>query len=139
MDALSGLEPFVFAARFRSYVKAGRHLGISSSAVAKSVSRLEARLGVQLLNRTTRSIGLTEAGAVFYERCREALEDHTGCRGDAASCKRRAVRTPARQCAPYRGTAPAHAAHCGFCEPLSGDRTRHRPGRQDCRSDRGRY
>ena len=75
MDALSGLEPFVFAARFRSYVKAGRHLGISSSAVAKGVSRLEARLGVQLLNRTTRSIGLTEAGAVFYERCRQALED----------------------------------------------------------------
>ncbi|MBL7241180.1 LysR family transcriptional regulator [Komagataeibacter rhaeticus] len=74
MDALSGLEPFVFAARFRSYVKAGRHLGISSSAVAKSVSRLEARLGVQLLNRTTRSIGLTEAGVVFYERCRQALE-----------------------------------------------------------------
>ncbi|MFT8718335.1 LysR substrate-binding domain-containing protein [Acetobacter sp.] len=75
MSSLSGLEPFVFAARFRSYVRAARHLGISASAVAKSVSRLEARMGVQLLNRTTRTIGLTEAGALFYERCRQALDD----------------------------------------------------------------
>ncbi|MBB2174033.1 LysR substrate-binding domain-containing protein [Gluconacetobacter asukensis] len=75
MDSLSGLEPFVFAAQFRSYVRAGKHLGITASAVAKSVSRLEGRMGIQLLNRTTRTIGLTEAGALFYERCRQALDD----------------------------------------------------------------
>jgi len=50
-------------------------LGISSSAVAKSVARLEAGLGVRLLNRTTRSVGLTEEGAIFYERCKTILDD----------------------------------------------------------------
>ncbi|MFX8786184.1 LysR family transcriptional regulator, partial [Acinetobacter baumannii] len=59
----------------RSFVVAGRIMGLSSSAVAKSVARLEARLGVRLLHRTTRSIGLTEEGDVFLERCRRLLDD----------------------------------------------------------------
>lgn len=75
MESLAGIAAFVHAAEQRSYVMAGRSLGISSSAIAKNVSRLEARLGVRLLNRTTRSIGLTEVGAVFYERCRRILDD----------------------------------------------------------------
>lgn len=75
MESLSGLAAFVHAAEQRSYVAAGRILGVSSSAVAKSVARLEARLGVRLLNRTTRSVGLTEEGAAFHERCKRILDE----------------------------------------------------------------
>jgi DNA-binding transcriptional LysR family regulator len=75
MDNLSGISSFVHAAEQRSFVVAGRIMGLSSSAVAKSVARLEARLGVRLLHRTTRSIGLTEEGDVFLERCRRLLDD----------------------------------------------------------------
>ncbi|WP_440534673.1 LysR family transcriptional regulator [Variovorax sp. YR566] len=75
MESLSSIAAFVHAAEQRSYVSAGRILGISPSAVSKSVARLEGRLGVRLLHRTTRSIGLTEQGAVFFERCKRVLDD----------------------------------------------------------------
>ena len=73
MDSLSNIAAFVRAAETLSYVAAGRQLGISASAVGKSVLRLEARLGVRLLQRSTRRIGLTDAGALFYERCQRIL------------------------------------------------------------------
>ncbi|MBR1217045.1 LysR family transcriptional regulator [Bradyrhizobium sp. U87765 SZCCT0131] len=75
LDALGGVEAFVRAAEQSSFVAAGRLLGISGSAVGKAVARLEARLGVRLLARTTRSVTLTDAGAVFYERANRILED----------------------------------------------------------------
>lgn len=75
MDNLNGISAFVHAAEQRSFVAAGHILGLSSSAVAKSVSRLETHLGVRLLHRTTRSIGLTDEGTVFLERCRRLLDD----------------------------------------------------------------
>lgn len=75
MDSLSSIAAFVRAADTLSYVAAGRQLGISASAVGKSVMRLEARLGVRLLQRSTRRIGLTDAGALFYERCQRILAD----------------------------------------------------------------
>lgn len=59
----------------RSHVAAARILGVSSSAVSKNVARLETRLGVRLLSRTTRSIGVTEEGALFYERCKRVLDE----------------------------------------------------------------
>ena len=52
---------------------AGRALGISASAVSKSISRLEARLGVRLFQRSTRSVRLTTEGSVFLERCQRIL------------------------------------------------------------------
>jgi len=75
MDVLSGIEYFVQAAETRSFSAAGRNLGVSSSAVGKSVVRLEARLGVRLLHRSTRSITLTAEGALFLERCRRILSE----------------------------------------------------------------
>lgn len=75
MDSLSGLMAFVRAAEARSYVEAGRQLGLSASAVGKSVARMEAQLGVRLLQRSTRRIGLTDEGALFYERCRRILAE----------------------------------------------------------------
>ncbi|WP_414447522.1 LysR family transcriptional regulator [Burkholderia sp. 22PA0099] len=73
MDSLNGIGFFVQAAEARSFSEAGRVLGISSSAVGKSVARLEERLGVRLFHRSTRSITLTAEGALFLERCRRIL------------------------------------------------------------------
>lgn len=75
MDSLSGLLAFVRAAECRSFVAAGRQLGVSPSAIGKSVMRLEAKLGVRLFNRSTRRINLTDEGALFFERCRHILDD----------------------------------------------------------------
>jgi DNA-binding transcriptional LysR family regulator len=73
MELLNGIALFVQAAETRSFSEAGRSLGVSSSAVGKSVSRLEERLGVRLFHRSTRSITLTAEGALFLERCRRIL------------------------------------------------------------------
>ncbi|PAU76537.1 LysR substrate-binding domain-containing protein [Halomonas salipaludis] len=73
MESLNGIAFFVQAAEARSFSEAGRILGVSSSAVGKSVSRMEERLGVRLLHRSTRSITLTNEGALFLERCRRIL------------------------------------------------------------------
>jgi DNA-binding transcriptional LysR family regulator len=73
MESLNGIAFFVQAAETRSFSEAGRVLGISSSAVGKSVARLEERLGVRLFHRSTRSITLTAEGTLFLERCRRIL------------------------------------------------------------------
>ncbi|MGK5032857.1 LysR family transcriptional regulator [Janthinobacterium sp. MDT1-19] len=73
MDNLAGFTAFVQAAETRSFVAAGRVLGISASAIGKSIARLEERLGVRLFQRSTRSIALTSEGTVFLERCRRIL------------------------------------------------------------------
>jgi len=70
MDSLGSLNAFVQAAEARSFTAAGQRLGVSSSAVGKAVARLEERLGVRLLHRSTRTITLTPEGALFLERCR---------------------------------------------------------------------
>lgn len=75
MEHLSGLAAFVRAAETRSFVAAARVLGLSPSAIGKSIGRLEARLGVRLFHRSTRSINLTEEGMQFFERCRQILDD----------------------------------------------------------------
>jgi DNA-binding transcriptional LysR family regulator len=75
MDRLNGLLAFARTAELGSFVTAGRALGISASAVGKSVARLEQELGVRLLQRSTRRISLTEEGRLFNERVRRILED----------------------------------------------------------------
>jgi DNA-binding transcriptional LysR family regulator len=75
MDHLSGLVAFVRAAECRSFVAAARVLGLSPSAIGKSIGRLEAKLGVRLFHRSTRNINLTDEGMRFFERCRQVLED----------------------------------------------------------------
>ncbi len=75
MESLNGILFFAHAAEARSFSEAGRTLGVSSSAVGKSVSRLEERLGVRLFHRSTRSITLTVEGGLFLERCRRILSE----------------------------------------------------------------
>ncbi|OKB68415.1 LysR family transcriptional regulator [Serratia marcescens] len=73
MDNLAGVTAFVQAAETLSFVDAGRLLGISASAVGKSIARLESRLGVRLFHRSTRSMTLTAEGRLFLQRCRRIL------------------------------------------------------------------
>lgn len=75
MDSLNGFVVFVQVAETRSFVAAGRLLGVSASAVGKSVVRLEERLGVRLFHRSTRSVTLTAEGALFLERSRRILAE----------------------------------------------------------------
>src|ERR1043165_563495 len=68
MDLL-GMEIFTRVVEAKSVSGAARRLRLSKSVVSKHITQIERSLGVRLLNRTTRSISLTEAGAAFYERC----------------------------------------------------------------------
>lgn len=73
MDSFSGVTVFVQVAESRSFVTAGRQLGLSASAVSKSVARLEEKLGVRLFHRSTRSMTLTAEGSLFLERSRRII------------------------------------------------------------------
>jgi DNA-binding transcriptional LysR family regulator len=71
---LDGVEAFVRVAERRSFRRAAADLGVTPSAVSQAVRALEARVGVALFSRTTRSVGLTEAGELFLQRARPAFE-----------------------------------------------------------------
>jgi DNA-binding transcriptional LysR family regulator len=75
MDSLGSLRAFVQAAEVRSFTVAGRQLGVSSSAIGKTVARMEERLGVRLFHRSTRRVTLTAEGALFLERCRRIFSE----------------------------------------------------------------
>ena len=68
------LEVLVLVAERGSLSAAARQLSISPSAVSKTMSRLEARLGVQLLRRTTRRLSLTDSGREYVEQAGAACE-----------------------------------------------------------------
>jgi DNA-binding transcriptional LysR family regulator len=72
---LTGLSALLTVADRRSFTAAAAVLGVTPSAVSQTVKQLEQRLGVRLLYRTTRSVGITEAGANLLERIRPALGD----------------------------------------------------------------
>lgn len=73
MDPFSGVVPFVHVAEERSFRRAAVRLGVTTAAVSKAISKLEAGLGVALLSRTSRSVALTPEGEAYLVRCREAL------------------------------------------------------------------
>jgi DNA-binding transcriptional LysR family regulator len=81
--ALDGVETFLAVARQRSFRRAAAALGVTPSAVSQAVRALEARLGAALLVRTTRSVGLTEAGQRFIERAGPAFDELVAA-GEAA-------------------------------------------------------
>lgn len=75
MDRLDAMQAFVAVADFRGFAPAARKLGLSPSAVTRLVAALEERLGARLLQRTTRSVALTDAGTRYLERARRILAD----------------------------------------------------------------
>src|SRR3954452_8193447 len=72
---LNDVAAFVAVARAGGFRDAARASGVSASSLSEAVRRLEAKLGVRLLNRTTRSVAPTEAGARLFERLGPALRD----------------------------------------------------------------
>lgn len=70
---LDSVYAFVKAVNAGSFSAAARELGVTPSAVSKQIARLEKRLGIALLNRTTRKLSLTEVGAVYFESCSLSL------------------------------------------------------------------
>ncbi|WP_447779713.1 LysR family transcriptional regulator [Variovorax boronicumulans] len=75
MDHLTALKVFRTTAAAGSFAGAARQLGLSAAAVSKNIAELEAHLKVRLINRTTRSMSLTEAGAAYVERLARILDD----------------------------------------------------------------
>jgi DNA-binding transcriptional LysR family regulator len=74
MDSVESMRVFVRVARRAGFAAAARELRVSPAAVTKQIAALEARIGVRLLERTTRRVALTEAGRVYLERCQECLQ-----------------------------------------------------------------
>src|SRR5437879_8301949 len=73
--ALDGVEAFLSVARHRSFRRAAAELGVTPSAMSQAVRALETRVGATLFIRTTRSVGLTEAGKRFLLRTKPAFEE----------------------------------------------------------------
>jgi DNA-binding transcriptional LysR family regulator len=73
--AIDGVEAFLSVARHRNFRKAAAELGVTPSAMSQAVRALETRVGVALFIRTTRSVGLTEAGERFLSRARPAFDE----------------------------------------------------------------
>ena len=83
---LSDLMAFLAVARERSFTRAAAKLGVSQSALSHTIRRLEARMGLRLLTRTTRSVSPTEAGERLCRLDRPALRGDRGRdRGPVAS------------------------------------------------------
>ncbi|HMJ15600.1 MAG TPA: LysR family transcriptional regulator [Polyangiaceae bacterium] len=75
MDRLESLQVFVAVAEQNGFAAAARHLGMSAPSVTRAIAALEARIGTELLKRTTRTVRLTEAGARFLTDARRILAE----------------------------------------------------------------
>ena len=75
MTDLNELQIFVHVARTRSFTAAAKRLELPKSTVSRCLNRLETRLGIQLVERTTRRVALTEEGRIYFDRCEHLLEE----------------------------------------------------------------
>lgn len=75
MERLKSMSVFARVVQCGSFTAAARQLNMSVSAVSQTVTRLEEELQIKLLNRSTRSIGLTEGGKIYYHGCRRMLHE----------------------------------------------------------------
>jgi DNA-binding transcriptional LysR family regulator len=87
--SLQGIVPFVQAVETGSFAQAAKRLRVTTSAIGKSIAQMEQRLGVRLINRTTRSLSLTSEGKAYYESCVNALAELDA--GQALLASRRQV------------------------------------------------
>lgn len=87
-DRLTGMEVFVRAVELGSLAEAARASRLSAGMVGKHLRALEARIGIRLLNRTTRRLGLTETGRTYYDRCRQILAEISDAEREAIEQQR---------------------------------------------------
>ncbi|HKH01843.1 MAG TPA: LysR family transcriptional regulator [Bradyrhizobium sp.] len=83
MDRINAMQAFVAVADLQGFAPAARKLGLSPSGVTRLIAALEHRLGARLLQRTTRSVTLTDVGARYLERVRRILSDVEEAEGAA--------------------------------------------------------
>lgn len=106
VDTSAGLPAFVRTIETGSFSDAARLLGASPSAVSKSVARLEARLGVRLIQRSTRTLALTAEGALYFERVAPLIQ--------ALADAEQALRTPDDVSGLLRVAAPSDLGRTVF-------------------------
>lgn len=75
MTNLNELQFFVHVSQTQSFTGAAKRLGVPKSSVSRTIQRLEKRLGVRLVERTTRRVALTEVGELYLNRCRRVMEE----------------------------------------------------------------
>src|ERR1700692_955574 len=83
MDRIDAMQAFVAVADLQGFAPAARKLGLSPSGVTRLIAALEERLGARLLQRTTRSVALTDVGSRYLERARRILADVEEAEGAA--------------------------------------------------------
>src|SRR6266851_2756305 len=83
MDRIDAMQAFVAVADLQGFAPAARKLGLSPSGVTRLIAALEQRLGARLLQRTTRSVTLTDIGTRYLERARRILADVEEAEGSA--------------------------------------------------------
>src|SRR6201996_3748426 len=113
--ALDGVEAFLSVARHRNFRKAAAELAVTPSAVSQAVRALEARVGASLFIRTTRSVGLSEAGERFLLRAKPAFEELVAASGEARDLGQRPaglLRLPAPRAAVPILLQPLIASFC---------------------------
>ncbi len=84
MDRFEQMRVFACVVEAGGFTRATQRAGMSRAALSKLVLQLEERLDARLLNRTTRQVGMTEAGRLFYEQCRRILDDVSTAEQSAA-------------------------------------------------------
>lgn len=120
MDRLTSMSVFVVAADEGSLVASARRHELSSSMAGKHVAAIEAELNVRLMQRTTRSLVLTEAGRAYYARCKRILEEFDDAKREAADARGN-VRGTLRVAAPVTyGTLHLSDVMASFMERYPG-------------------
>ena len=107
MQDLNDLQFFAAVVEHRSFSAAARQLGIPKSRVSRRVALLEERLGVRLLERSTRKLNVTEVGQKVYEHARAAIEE-----ADAAEDVALRMRSEPRGLRPDQLSAWVTGIHC---------------------------
>ena len=101
MDRLQAMEMFVRVVETGSFSKAAREFATTQPTVTKQIAATEARLKVRLLNRNTRGVSLTEAGALYYEKCKDIVRQ-----AEEADNVVRVKQTQAQGCLLYTSPSP---------------------------------
>jgi DNA-binding transcriptional LysR family regulator len=124
MNNQQGLREFVAVVEFGGFTAAADAIDVSASFVSRQVKRLEERLGARLLNRTTRSVTLTDLGRTYYDRSREILDQLDQLESDMADLQQKPkglVRVTAAGLYAERYVAPAIGEFCARYPDVSVD------------------
>jgi DNA-binding transcriptional LysR family regulator len=117
MDKLASIKVFLQVARAGSFVKAAEHLGLSQTSTSRMVRELEDNLGVRLLNRSTRSLSLTDVGDRLFTFYGQVVEDFEGIEAEAAGSGSSTASARLRVAMPHTfATRRLDAAICRFRE-----------------------